>query len=71
MSVFFVRYQWETIGYIDVPYHAPSQTASEFANFFGNFQTSTYEKQGHATITCLVTEFRGYRHVKSCMPPTK
>ena len=25
------------IGYIDVPYHAPSQTASEFANFLGKY----------------------------------
>ena len=30
-----------------------------------------YEKQGRATIACLVTKFRGYIHVKSCMPPTK
>ena len=32
---------------------------------------SGYEKQGHATIACLVTKFRGYRRVRSCMPPTK
>ena len=34
-------------------------------------QASTYEKQGHATIACLVTKFRGCRHVKNCMPSTK
>ena len=32
---------------------------------------SAYEKQRHATIACLVTKFRGYRHVKSLTPPTK
>ena len=34
-------------------------------------QSLAYEKQGHVTITRLVTKFRGYRRVKSCMPPTK
>ena len=34
-------------------------------------QASAYEKQGRATITCLVTKLRGYKHVKSRMPPTK
>ena len=36
-----------------------------------SIQTSAYEKQGRATITCLVMKFRGYIHVKSCTPPTK
>ena len=31
-------------------------------------QALTYEKQGHATIACLVTKFRSCRHVKSCTP---
>ena len=30
-----------------------------------------YEKQGRATITRLVSKFRGYRRVKSRTPPTK
>ena len=34
-------------------------------------QALAYEKQGDVTIACLVTKFRGYRCVKSCMPPTK
>ena len=34
-------------------------------------QLQAYEKQGHATITLLVTKFRGYRCVKSCTPTTK
>ena len=34
-------------------------------------QASTFEKQGRATIGHLVTKFRGYRRIKSCMPPTK
>ena len=34
-------------------------------------KASAYKKQGHATITHLIKKFRGYRHVKSCMPPTK
>ena len=36
-----------------------------------SIQASAYEKQGRATITRLVMKFRGYRHVKSCTPPTK
>ena len=34
-------------------------------------QASTYEKQGHATMACLISKFGGYRRVKSCTPPTK
>ena len=34
-------------------------------------QALTYEKQGRATIACLVTKFRGYRRVKSHRPPPK
>ena len=34
-------------------------------------QASAYEKQGHVTIACLVTKFRGYRHGKGPMPLTK
>ena len=34
-------------------------------------QASAYEKQGRATIGCLIMKFRGYGRVKSCMPPTK
>ena len=34
-------------------------------------QASTYEKQGPATIACLAPKFRGFRRMKSCMPPTK
>ena len=37
----------------------------------GLFQALAYQKQGCATIACLILKFRGYRHVKSCMPPTK
>ena len=33
-------------------------------------QTLAYEKQGCGTITHLM-KLRGYRRVKSCMPPTK
>ena len=32
---------------------------------------SVQEKQGRATITCLVKKFRGYRRVNSRAPPTK
>ena len=31
-------------------------------------QALAYEKQGRATIACLVTKFRGYRRVKSYRP---
>ena len=34
-------------------------------------QALVYVKQGRATIPCLATKFRGYRHVKSHMSPTK
>ena len=34
-------------------------------------QASAYEKQGRATITRLVTKFRGYRCVKNRTPPNK
>ena len=34
-------------------------------------QALAYEKQGCATIACLVTKYRGYRHVKSHRPPPK
>ena len=34
-------------------------------------QASAYEKQGRATIGCLIMKFRGYGCVKSCMPPPK
>ena len=34
-------------------------------------QASAYEKQGHATITRLVTKFRGYGCAKNRMPATK
>ena len=33
-------------------------------------QASAYEKQGRATITHLLTKFRGYRCVKGRTPPT-
>ena len=36
-----------------------------------HLQALAYEKQGCATIACLSLTFRGYRHVKSCTPPTK
>ena len=35
------------------------------------YQASAYEKQERVTIACLITKFRGYRHVKSQTPPTK
>ena len=34
-------------------------------------QAAAYEKQGRATIACLITKFRSYRRVKSRTPPTK
>ena len=34
-------------------------------------QALVYEKQGHLTIAYLITKFRGYRRVKSHMPPPK
>ena len=34
-------------------------------------QALAYENQGRAIIAHLVSKFRGYRRVKSCMPPTK
>ena len=44
----------------------------DMLNYCSHFiQASAYEKQGHATIACLITKFRGYRSVKSCTPPTK
>ena len=36
-----------------------------------DIQASAYEKQGHEIIACLFMKFRGYRHMKSCTPPTK
>ena len=34
-------------------------------------QALAYEKQRCVTIPRLITKLRGYRHVKSRMPPTK
>ena len=36
-----------------------------------SFQASAYEKQGRATITRLISKFRGYSRVKNRTPPTK
>ena len=35
------------------------------------FLALAYEKQGRAIVACLIAKFRGYRRVKSHMPPAK
>ena len=44
---------------------------SKMMSLINPAQVSTDEKQGRAIIALLITKFRGYRCVKSHMPPAK
>ena len=55
----------------ELPLSEKGKCDTNFGKHGKVYQALAYEKQGDVTIACLVTKFRGYRCVKSCMPPTK